>query len=258
VKLRNAVAIAAAAAVLFSPGCAGTSPDRKKEAVARMQMAVTYLDQSNIPMAMRELSSAASLDPENPEVDLVTAEAYSRRGDLGKAESRLRDALAKKPDYAEAHNNLGRVYSQEGRGDEAIREFQAAAANVYYTTPEYAFFNMGVEYGRQGKTDPAIEAFRRAIVLNERYTDAYRALARLLADAGRWADAAATLKGCLKFYPGDPVLLFESGIALRQTGQKKEALEAFRAVLEKGNAVELRDRAAAEINALSSGRDGAR
>ena len=114
-------------------GCAGPSADRKKEADARMRMGVTYLDQRNLPMAMRELVKASELDPENAEVDMALGLVYQARGDTSKAEEHLRRAIDKKPDYADARNNLGIVLAGRKAWDEAIREFEAAAANVMYT-----------------------------------------------------------------------------------------------------------------------------
>ena len=56
--------------------CAGQSVNRKKEAEARMQMGVTYLDQRNLPMAMRELTRADELDPGNPEIEMMLGMTY--------------------------------------------------------------------------------------------------------------------------------------------------------------------------------------
>ena len=44
------------------------------------------------------------------------------------------EALRLKPDYAEAHNNLGTAFYQQGRTGEAIRQFQEALR----LKPDYA------------------------------------------------------------------------------------------------------------------------
>ena len=81
-----------AAAVGFSVAgalflaCSTPSADMKREASARMQMGVTYLEQRNLPSAMRELTRAAELDPDNSEIDMTLGLAYQARGDFGKAE----------------------------------------------------------------------------------------------------------------------------------------------------------------------------
>ena len=57
-------------------------------------------------------------------------------------------ALRINPDYAEAHYNLGVVYTRQGRIDEAIRELQAALR----INPDFAdaHYNLGVIYRATG------------------------------------------------------------------------------------------------------------
>lgn len=238
-------------------GCASAPKvDKKREAIARMQMAVTYLEQQNLPMAMRELSSASDLDPENPEIDLVNGVAYMRRGDLVIAEKHFRNALSKRPDYPDAHNNLGRVFSLSGRGDDAIREFQAAASNVYYTTPEYPFLNMGLEFERQGNAGKAEEAYRRAVALNQFFVGAVIQLANLQEGQGRVDDAVATMRVFLRSVPGSTVGLFRLGLILKKAGRKAEAIESFNLILASGDVGEFREKAMEEVNALTVGKGG--
>lgn len=228
-KPRKLLAALGAAVLLL--GCAGASPERKKEAAARMQMGMTYLEQRNIPSAMRELTAASDLDPENPEVDMALGLAYQARGDFGKAAEYFRSAVRKKPDYAEAHNNLGIVLSHLGRGDEAIREFEAAASNVLYPTPEMAYYNLGEEYRRRKDFRKAEEMYRRSIGVNDRYADAYLRLAFLQGERGQWAEAARTLEACVAMAPAYAPGWLDLGRAYLLLGRTKEANDAFRNVM---------------------------
>ena len=81
----SVVTVLAAAGPLIL-ACSTPTADMKREASARMQMGVTYLEQRDLPSAMRELTKAAELDPENPEIDMTLGLAYQKRGDLEKAE----------------------------------------------------------------------------------------------------------------------------------------------------------------------------
>jgi len=73
-KSRFLAGVCLFAAILAS--CAGPSADRKKEVDARKRMGVIYIEQRNIPMAMRELSKASEFDPGNPEVEMALGLAY--------------------------------------------------------------------------------------------------------------------------------------------------------------------------------------
>jgi type IV pilus biogenesis/stability protein PilW len=233
-------------------GCAGPSADRKKEADARMRMGVTYLDQRNLPMAMRELAKASELDPENAEVDMAIGLVYQARGDMSKAEEHLRRAIGKKPDYADARNNLGIVLAGRKAWDEAIREFEAAAANVMYTTPERAYFNLGEAYRVMGDPANAEGSYRRALRANELYAPAYMALSSVLGGQGKWNDAAILLTRCVEVLPGYASCWMELGRACLRLSRPAEALKAFDKVLAVSNDPEVRKQAADYVTLLGS------
>jgi len=238
----------------FLASCAGPSADRKKEADARMRMGVTYLDQRNLPMAMRELAKASELDPENPEVDMALGLVYQARGDMSKAEEHLRRAIDKKPDYADARNNLGIVLAQRKAWDEAIREFEAAVANVMYTTPELEYFNLGEVYRAKGDLAAAEKAYRQALQANDRYAAAYAALSGVLVGQGKWSDAASVLSRCVKNLPDYAPGWMELGRVYLRLSRPTDALKAFDTVLAVSSDPEERKQAAGYVALLGSGK----
>jgi type IV pilus biogenesis/stability protein PilW len=248
--MRAAPVLLVAAALLLAAGCAGVSPAQKKEASARMEMGVTYLQQRNLPAAMRELSKASELDPGNPEVDMMLGLAYQSRGDLGKAEEYLRIAIEKKPDYAEAHNNLGNLMSQLGRGEEAIREYEKAASNVLYPTPEYAYYNMGREYYLRNELDKAEEKYGKAIALNPSFLDAYRGLAIVQGKQEKWEDVVKTLEAEVKAAPTHALGWMDLGNAYLKLRRHRDAVAAFRNVLLHSTDADLRKQATNYLNLL--------
>lgn len=248
----RATLLAAAAGVLLA-ACAGPTADMRREAEARMAMGVTYLQQRNLPAAMRELSRASELDPDNPEIDMVLGLAYRARGDSAKAEEHFRRAIRKKPDYADAHNNLGVLLSDLGRGDEALREFETAASNVLYRTPEVAYYNMGEEYRRRKNPGSAEAMYRRALLLNERYGPAYRGLALALSDLGRAGEAVAVLEKCVRTIPGFAPAWIDLGDAYARAGKRSEALDAYRSAGTASDDAEMRRLSGERIRALDAG-----
>jgi type IV pilus biogenesis/stability protein PilW len=233
-------------------GCAGPSADRKKEADARMRMGVTYLGQRNLPMAMQELTKASELDPSSAEIEMVLGLAYQARGDLSKAEEHLRRAIAMKPDYADARNNLGIVFAERKEWDKAIREFEAATANVMYTTPERAYFNLGEAYRAKGDPAKAEGAYRRALRANERYAPAYIALSAVLGGQGKWKDAASILTRCVEVLPDYASGWMELGRAYLRLSRPAEALKAFDKVLAVSSDPDVRKQAAEYVTLLGS------
>ena len=239
-------------AAAFLAACASSTPNMKTEAKARMEMGVSHLRQSNSPAAMKELTKAEELDPDNPEIVMVLGLAYQARGDYKKAEKYLRRAIGMRSDYSEAHNNLGFLMSLQGRGKEAIREYEAAVANVLYQTPEVACTNMAEEYRRMKDPKKAEEMYRKAISFNSGYPAAYRGLASVQSGNNLWADASKTLDRCTALAPDFWPCWMDLGSAQLRLGKKKDALASFRKVLSGSTDPALRAKAAEHVNLLQS------
>jgi len=238
---------------VLAASCAGPSVDRRKEADARMQLGVTYLEQRNLPMAMRELTRASELDPGNPEIDMMLGLTYLARGDLKKAEEHLRAAIGKKPDYGDAHNNLGTVLAKQGRWDEAAREFEAAAENVLYATPEWAWYNLGEARRTQKDSVRAEGAYRRSLGANARYAPAYIGLAEVLGEKGKWEEAAAVLGRCVEVAPDYAPAWMERGRVHVRLKRPEEARKDFRSALSLSTDPDLRKEAAGYLAVLEEG-----
>ncbi len=238
------------AAVWLFSGCAAPTEAQRKEADARMHMGVTYLRQNNLPMAMKELMRASDLDPSNAEVDMLIGLVYRARGEGEKAEENLRKAIGKREDFADAHNNLGIVLADRQAWDEAIREFEKAAADVRYQTPEWAVYNMAEAYRQKGNAAKAEEQYRRALRLNERYAPAYIGLSSLLAKEGRAEEAETVLLRCVKAVPDYVDGWMELGRTYAASKRTSEAAKAFRTVLSISDDPEVRKQAVGYLRVL--------
>jgi tetratricopeptide (TPR) repeat protein len=188
------------------------------------------------------------------------------KGSLGDAVSRLEDAVRLKPDYSDAHNNLGNALSKvPGRSAEAIAEFEAALRLEPGMTQAHA--NLGVALvntpGRRAEGIQELETALRGNAGNPDYAQAhadlggalaadpatmpeaiseYEAAVRLrpdsadmrdnfgiaLARSGRPGDAAAQFELALRARPDDPNFHNNLGGALTQLGRGPEAIAQFR------------------------------
>ena len=68
--------------------------------------------------------------------------ALHEQGNLNEAIEAFKKAISIKPDYAEAHNNMGIVYYKHGETEAAISAYQ----NAINTNPNYAeaYYNIGI------------------------------------------------------------------------------------------------------------------
>ncbi len=90
-------------------------------------------------------------------------------------------AAAGCPDFADAHNNLGRLLHDAG-GPGAPGAAESSYRLAICADPGVAlyWFNLGVAVEDQGRRAEAIAAYERAIELDEGTADAHYNLARLL------------------------------------------------------------------------------
>jgi len=143
-------------------------------------------------------------------------------------------ALRLKPDYAEAHNDLGSAWAQmPGRLADAIAEFRAALA----AKPEFpeAHFNLANALARiPGRQSEAIAQYEAALRLRPDYLEAHMNLGTVLSlSPGRLADAVAQYRAALRLDPNLAEAHNNLGSALAQLpGRLQDAMAEYRAALE--------------------------
>jgi tetratricopeptide (TPR) repeat protein len=142
----------------------------------------------------------ARQSPQMAEVFTLLGEAYLRRNLLPEALAATQRASELKARYAEAHNNLGQIYSRMNQPQRAVAEYRKAAAYAleqsYTLAAARAWNNIGYELHRAGKVGEAVAAYQRALELQPHFAGALNNLGyvRLLAgddlEAERWLRAA--------------------------------------------------------------------
>jgi len=126
--------------------------------------------------------------------------AHRRRGDLGSAEKELLRAMELGPDQVGPAANLGSIYLQEGRAEEAVSVLERALgrdpASVEVRT------NLIVALGRLGKVDRARDLFEEGLRIVPRRPALYNAMAFTYQANGHPAEAAGLLKTSLSIDAG--------------------------------------------------------
>ena len=121
-------------------------------------------------------------------------------------------ALALRPDYPEASNNLGVSLDRLGRRGQAVAAFGRAVA----ARPDYAeaWTNLGHALRGQGRPGEAAAAYERALALNPAAPRA--PLGRVLGETGRYPEAATAFRHDLAARPDDPDTLNSLAVALAE------------------------------------------
>ena len=94
----------------------------------------------------------------------------AEQGKLDEAVASYQRALRLKPDYAEAHNNLGVAFKEQGKLTEAVAAGRGPAPQARLCR---AHNNLGVAFKEQGKLEAAVASYQQALRLKPDYAEAH-------------------------------------------------------------------------------------
>ncbi len=241
---------------LILAGCAGSTQgpfqaETKAKAESLKALGDAQLREGRFRAAMQNYVEADSLSPEDPElkfrIALVYADYFKR---LDEAEKFYLEAIRLRGDYSEAYNNLGTVYLRQKRLDEAIEMFRKALENLYYATPELAYYNLGRAHEEKGEEEKAIEFYEMAIELRRPYLDPYGRLGLLYEKKGKYREAIRVFQELAsQLEKKDPKkakneeelrenrvslagAYYHQGLCFEKLGRREEAKEALERALE--------------------------
>lgn len=230
--------------------CATNMAERKKQAKAFRYLGETYLVQGNATAALRELLKAETLYEQDHLLQNDLGLAYFAKGKLDLALVHFEKALAIKPDYAGAWNNMGTVYLKLEEWDKAIDSFNHALDHLLYATPHFALTNLGEAYRGKGDYERSIEFYKKALDAEPRFFRAHRGLGRIYMTMGDYDAAASSLQKAVDYAPGFAPAYYDLGRAYVGKYNREKALSAFRKVVELVPDLPLAEAASAEIKKL--------
>ena len=150
-------------------------------------------------------------------------------GDTDEMIRLLNIALSIKPNYPEAHCNLGTALRGKGKINEAIDSFQKAIElNSEY--PQ-AYFNLANCQMQKGEFNKAIDLYNQAINYNSNYPQAYFNLANVLIKTGDLEGAIDSYDRALLINPSYIEALINLGTALIDYGELESAISSFKKAL---------------------------
>ncbi|MCX5796363.1 MAG: tetratricopeptide repeat protein [Elusimicrobia bacterium] len=168
-------------------------------------------------------------NPESALAHVNLGALVAEQGRLDEAMAHYRAAQRIAPDDMEAYTNLGRAFAKQGRLAEAIAQYEAALqlAPAQPTINN----NMGLALFRAGRQEEAVAHFRRALGADPEFVEAYANLAGALIAQGKLDEAIAQCEAALKLSPGDFNARANLGLALAGKGRVDEAIAQFRRAL---------------------------
>jgi type IV pilus assembly protein PilF len=209
-------------------GCAGNQATTKNQATAFENLGMAFVREGNLRTGLAKLLEAVKLDPENPYLHHEVAMVYRNLGEYKLALPHFNKALALKPRFPEAQNNLGTLYLLLRDWDHAIDCFQKAVNDVLYKTPHIGYNNLGLAYYNKGEYQKAIDRYRHAIKLFSSYSRCYRNMGIAYEAVNKWDLAIDAYEKAIFFTPEYAAAHLSLGTLYLKLHQNKKAGEALR------------------------------
>ncbi|HJV75034.1 MAG TPA: tetratricopeptide repeat protein [Noviherbaspirillum sp.] len=155
--------------------------------------------------------------------------ALKAQGRLDEAEAYFRQALALKPEFAEAHQNIAWTLQVRGRFDEAIDCYRRLLA----LTPDdvATYVSLGHAYRAMHKLADAAACYLSALELKPDYADAYANLGAIFSDQGNPDAAIEACQAALTFKPDLAEAHCNMGLAYAAKDNLDEAIQRYQTAL---------------------------
>ncbi len=229
-------------------------------APALHELGLALAQRGEFAEALAPLLAAVASEPSNPWFRISLAALRRSLGDVAAANAEYRELLARNPDFGAARSGLAQILREEGRSEEALAEFEAAAhadpANPHFVNaivaqlralgrwpeaeararenvrrhPRLAAPLIELAHCLSGASAPtaAADALRQALEMEPGNASARCLLANEYVGAYRLDEAEALYREALRDEPARIEALIGLGLVARFRGDRPEALRRFR------------------------------
>jgi tetratricopeptide (TPR) repeat protein len=202
-------------------------PPAAPEFIRLQAMAVAEHRAGRLTQAASLYRQVLALKPDFAEAHVNLGSLLQAQGDVGQAVAHFRHAIALKPDSAAAHYNLGNALALQG-DDPAPAYAAAIAAKPGFAQAHY---NLALAFEKAGRIEEAAAAYRAAAKAQPDFAEAHANLGVLLSSAGALDEAVAAYDAALAVRPDFAAAHSNRGNALRAKGAHAQAEAAYRSAI---------------------------
>jgi tetratricopeptide (TPR) repeat protein len=196
---------------------------------AQIDAIITLYSQGHAQEALSVSETLIKDYPKEPLLYNISGACYQALGQLDAAVNRYEQALAIKPDFAEAHNNLGNTLKELGQLDDAIKSFEKTLT----IKPDFAegYSNLGVTLHELGQLDAAVKCYEQALAIKLDYAEAHYNLGNTLKELGQLDAAVKRYEQALAIKPDYAGAHCNLGITLQNLHQLATAVKRYKQAL---------------------------
>jgi len=164
-----------------------------------------YQSLKQLDSSVKMFETAISIKPDYAEAHFNLGVVLKESGHLNLAVESYKKAITLLPNYFGAHNNLGNALKQIGSLEEAVISYQNAIA----IKPDYAeaHNNLGIVFKSLGKLKESVKSYKTAISIDSEYYDALNNLAIVLRKLKRQDEALAIYERAHELRPNVDFIL---------------------------------------------------
>ncbi len=155
--------------------------------------------------------------------------AYNRNFVWNDKAALWEDVVRKSPNKYRGYNNLGLVYYNQRRLEEAIKEY-SNALKLKPDDPD-VYINLGNAYAKQGRSKEAIKEYSNALKLKPDDPVAHNSLGNANANQGHLDEAIKEYTNALKLKPDYPEAHYNLGLVYYNQGHLEEAIKEYSTAL---------------------------
>lgn len=197
---------------------------RPDDADWRYRLGCVHLKRADFGSARQQFEIGLTLRPGDPRMLTNLGVALDHLGHREEALMAYQRAANLAGAPAESHHNLGALYAEEGRIEDAIRAFNEA---VQRAPDAEGYCSLGLALLHAGDLVRAFDSFERAVACDRRHVRAHYHAAVCLLKRGRYEEALRRFELVLGLEPGLVRAHLNRGVCLHNLERFEAALAAL-------------------------------
>jgi len=200
--------------IIFFNSCAPKKPQEEiiKTAKYHFKVGISYLNSGNLAEAIYNLNKAYALDKNNVDILNALGIAYSKVGELDKAQQYFLEAIKINPKKIESYVNLGVLLAQKKDYGSALENFKIAANSPDYKSKEKVYYNMALIYKNLGNLNDYENKLKKSIAYNSFFLPAYEELGKYYIRLDEFDKAQKIYEKAISIGLGSPDIYYNLGL----------------------------------------------
>ncbi len=201
----------------------------KDDARLRVNAAICNIGSGKPEASIERCKEAIGISPEYANAYNILGNAYMGLNDMGNAATSFKQALEKNPAFHDAEFNLGVSLFELNKYDEALNSFNKVLDSLPNSV--HAMTRKADVYLIKNKLEKASKLYDQAIKTNNKFSNAYVGMGKLLQRLQKHNDALSHFKKAIELNPNSIEALINAGVSFQKIDNNEAAAAAFSDVL---------------------------